>query len=96
MWRRSHLALANALGAYKVTVLLQLKSAQFSGGQVVDCDPNGITTLVGPNNSGKTSTLREIYSAIRYNETGPVLTSVNVEMLGSIDDLDNGFATTSK
>lgn len=59
------------------SVRVQLRSLTFSGGQVLQLEPDSIVVLVGPNNAGKTSTLREILGSLEKKENGPVLALVD-------------------
>jgi predicted ATPase len=71
-----------------VTPLVQVESISFSDGQEIPIEPRGITILVGPNNSGKTSTLREIDSAFQLGKCGPVLTDVTIQKKGDVETLE--------
>ena len=43
--------------------------------------------IVGPNNSGKTSTLREIQAILAGNEAGPVFDSIIIQTRGDLRDI---------
>ncbi len=66
---------------------VQLRSLAFSGGQKLELRPDSIVVLVGPNNAGKTSTLREVLRNLERRENGPVLAAVEWEMQGDEDAL---------
>ena len=66
---------------------VQLRSLIFSGGRKVELRPDSVVVLVGPNNAGKTSTLREVLKNLRDNETGPVLEAVNWQKDGDLNAL---------
>jgi predicted ATP-dependent endonuclease of OLD family len=72
-----------------VTPLVEVESVKFSDGQEIPIEPNSITILVGPNNSGKTSTLREIRSAFRSGAWGPVLAAVKTHKHGDTQILES-------
>jgi predicted ATPase len=71
-------AVAKTLRA-KVTI----KTLTFSDGTTLDLNPDDIVVLVGPNNSGKSASLREIEDHLR-NNTPPthVVTSVEIDKFG--------------
>jgi predicted ATPase len=67
-----------------------LKSLTFSDGTTVDTSGSKIVVLVGPNNSGKSSTLNEILvgaGASAHEEIGPVLRQVLFDKHGSSAEL---------
>ena len=66
---------------------VQLRSLIFSGGRKVELRPDSVVVLVGPNNAGKTSTLREVLKNLRDNENGPVLEAVNWQKDGDLTAL---------
>jgi ABC-type phosphate/phosphonate transport system ATPase subunit len=67
---------------------LLLQSLTFSDGTTVLTSEASIVALVGPNNSGKSSTLREIQDrACSADKPGPVLKSATFEKRGTYADL---------
>lgn len=58
---------------------VSVESLSFSGGQTVQFGPNDLVVIVGPNNSGKSATLREMIARLQSNEgyapPGHVLTA---------------------
>lgn len=63
----------------------------FSGGQEFSFGPNEKIIIVGPNNSGKSQTLREIVQVASEGERARpiVLKSLEIEKTGTLDDLKN-------
>ena len=70
-----------------MTISFRFESMTFSNGATVEIRPGSTTILVGPNNSGKTSTLRELLSFLAGNKTGPVVTSATIQKRGDTRDL---------
>lgn len=66
-----------------------ISSLKFSGGDVFEIEPAEKVILVGPNNSGKSQTLREILSICGNGKTERlhVLSSVTLRKTGNLDDL---------
>lgn len=63
----------------------------FSGGSEFSLGPNEKIILVGPNNSGKSQSLREILSLSKNEKKDRplVMTEVQISKIGSVDDLRN-------
>jgi energy-coupling factor transporter ATP-binding protein EcfA2 len=61
----------------------------FSGGQTIDFNPQDKIVLVGPNNSGKSQTLREILGLAKEGEKYRPVTVTKLELVktGSTEDL---------
>jgi ABC-type lipoprotein export system ATPase subunit len=61
----------------------------FSGGDTFQLNPNEKIIIVGPNNSGKSQSLREIMSITQNgtNERTVVVTELEIEKNGSSNDL---------
>ncbi|WP_344949000.1 ATP-dependent nuclease [Actinomadura miaoliensis] len=67
----------------EVPIKVAISKLHFSDGDSVDIPENGVTVIVGPNNSGKSFSLRNISTAAsgtidHYGEIGPVVTGVEV------------------
>lgn len=75
--------------ANKVDAKITLKSLTFSDDTKIHLNPNDIVVLVGPNNSGKSASLKEIEDHLR-NKVPPthVVTSVEVEKAGSAENAE--------
>jgi hypothetical protein len=59
---------------------------KFSGGETLALGDDSILVIVGPNNAGKSSVLRELREHIQLNRrVGPVLSSAEIKVNGSID-----------
>jgi ABC-type uncharacterized transport system ATPase subunit len=78
---------------------IYVESIQFSGGQEVTLNESSILVIVGPNNAGKSSVLREIRDRLqeRYR-FGPVLKNAEIRVIGSVaafqkQILEAGIAT---
>lgn len=65
----------------------RINSLTFSDGSEIEINQDEIVLLVGPNNSGKTSCLRELVSKLQTHIGGPVLNHVDYGKSGSPDDL---------
>ena len=72
-----------------MTVSLWVKTIVFSGADDVELTEGSIAVIVGPNNSGKTSTLRELLSALETDTHGPVVSSVVFGKIGDKTDVTN-------
>lgn len=65
----------------------RLSSITFSGGEVVPIEPGSVLILVGPNNSGKSTALREIEDRVRSpGNVGTVVTQISEERDGTSED----------
>lgn len=70
----------------------KLKSAVLSGGTTISFAPEGVTAIVGPNNCGKSTFLREIQSAVAtpaaQSRAARVVTSeIHFQRSGSVTEL---------
>jgi AAA domain, putative AbiEii toxin, Type IV TA system len=70
-----------------MTISLCIAQITFSGGQTLQLPPGSTTIIVGPNNSGKTATLRGLLAAVEGKEPGPVVQSATINKSGSSTDL---------
>lgn len=59
----------------------------FSDGATITLSPGSTTIIVGPNNSGKTSTLRELWSLVSGDEYGPVVANAMIQKRGDTGDI---------
>lgn len=67
---------------------LVLRSLTLNDGTVVEVPDNGVVLFVGPNNSGKSQSLRDIKMLLESQVgTGIVVTTVDAEMHGSVDEI---------
>jgi energy-coupling factor transporter ATP-binding protein EcfA2 len=78
---------------------VSLESITFSGGETIALEPDSVTLIVGPNSSGKTTSLREIHRLLRkdddnwnsleYPEPPPpvVVKELHIKKSGTVDDL---------
>jgi len=75
-----------------------LTSITFSSGQIVKIEPGQKILLVGPNNSGKSQALREIfyYSSLDENENNIVICDLNFNKSGNSDDFINFIKKNGK
>lgn len=65
-----------------------INSIRFSDGNILSFDSNQITVFVGPNNSGKSATLKELNILIRQkNREGKVVKDLELTKTGDISDL---------
>ena len=68
-----------------------LSKIVFSSGDMVSLDKGDLLVIVGPNNSGKSSSLREIVRATRGENIGPVIKECEVEQTGSFEVMRKWF-----
>lgn len=61
-------------------------SITFSSGERIDLEPNETLIIVGPNNAGKSSTLRELLASAHRQAVGPVISSAPIKKDGNADD----------
>jgi energy-coupling factor transporter ATP-binding protein EcfA2 len=65
-----------------------ISNIKFSDGSKIDFNPNQITVFVGPNNAGKSATLKELNSLTRIkNREGKVVKDFTIVKEGTLDDL---------
>ncbi|MCZ6654443.1 MAG: AAA family ATPase [Planctomycetota bacterium] len=69
-----------------------VSSIEISGGQEIPLSPDDLLVVVGPNNSGKSSLLREIKRYARDHTSGPVVNSVAFSGQGDPGELQAWFA----
>ena len=67
----------------------------FNNGKILPINPNDIVIFVGPNNSGKSQSLRDIYKKISVELESTVIKDVKVQR-GSLDELKMSIKATSK
>jgi hypothetical protein len=70
-----------------MSISLWIEELEFSGGENIKLESDSCTILVGPNNSGKTSCLREITKFLAKGKVGPVLRGITVKKSGEKRDL---------
>jgi hypothetical protein len=69
---------------------IYVESIEFSGGQTIKLTENSILVVVGPNNAGKSSVLREIRDhAWSGAQFGPVLNRVSLVVRGDSSAFEN-------
>jgi len=67
-----------------------IKSIEFSGGQKLDLNEKDKILIVGPNNSGKSQTLRDLIATVSGKaQDNIVIHDVELEKIGTPDDLIN-------
>ena len=68
----------------------------FSDGTLVELNPDDIVVLVGPNNAGKSATLREIESLLgKHANPCRVITEIRMAKSGTLNDLEAAFEAHS-
>jgi energy-coupling factor transporter ATP-binding protein EcfA2 len=74
-----------------------IKSIKFSGGQTLELNEKDKLLIVGPNNSGKSQTLRDI-TAMVYggNQVNIVVQGLELEKVGSLEDFVEYMKTNSE
>ncbi|GGF26565.1 hypothetical protein GCM10011611_35760 [Aliidongia dinghuensis] len=71
----------------RVRPALFFESITFSDGTILTFDQDDIVVFVGPNNAGKSATLRELESWVGFPRPGVVITSATTRKAGTVDDL---------
>jgi energy-coupling factor transporter ATP-binding protein EcfA2 len=69
--------------------MLSFETITFSDGTTLALDEDDIVVFVGPNNAGKSATLRELETWVGHSNGGLVVTSVTMRKVGTVDDLRN-------
>src|ERR1035437_10174965 len=73
-----------------------ISKIEFSDSSKIDFDNNDIIVLVGPNNAGKSATLKEASNfLITKNTKAKVIKSISFSKSGSISDLNNFIESIS-
>ena len=71
-----------------MTNRIWISEIEFSDNSVIEFDKNQITVFVGPNNAGKSATLRELNLLTRSNSyKGVVVKNIRIEKEGTADEL---------
>lgn len=70
-----------------------ISKLQFNNGETVDISKNDIVVFVGPNNAGKSQSLKDIYALAQEPVQGTVITSIEItkntpELIPLLDTLD--------
>jgi hypothetical protein len=74
-----------------------LESINYNDGSKIDLDSEDIVILVGPNNSGKSATLKEAQQLIRsQSDKGKVLSSIRIASEGSSESLISWLSKKAK
>jgi hypothetical protein len=82
-WTRRTRQFVAALGQTK-DAKIYVESIQFSGGQLIQLTEGSILVIVGPNNAGKSSVLREIRDHLQDGRRfGPVIKSAEIRVKGT-------------
>jgi predicted ATPase len=64
----------------------RITDIKFSDGNSIDLEAGSLLVIVGPNNSGKSTALREIHSQIGQNPQRTVISDFNRELLGTEEE----------
>jgi ABC-type cobalamin/Fe3+-siderophores transport system ATPase subunit len=84
-WKRKGQRLLEALGPPRAAKIF-VESLQVSGGEKINLKQNSILVIVGPNNAGKSSILREIRDHLQdHYRFGPVLRDATIRITGTVD-----------
>jgi predicted ATPase len=71
-----------------MTTKIWIGEIEFSDGSIIEFDKNQITVFVGPNNAGKSASLRELNLMTRSNNNkGVVVKNIKIEKEGTCDEL---------
>ncbi len=79
-----------------MTVRIWLSEIQFSDKSKISFDKNDIVVLVGPNNAGKSASLKEVAELLRTKKEGKVLKEIAIEKEGSETDFISFLTNLSK
>lgn len=72
-----------------------VKSLKFNDGTVIDLNPNDIVVIVGPNNMGKSATLREIEQKVASPQSATtILNGIQIDRVGSSEGLASWLERT--
>lgn len=72
-------------------------NAVFSDGTKVEFENSGITLMVGPNNAGKSASLKEMHSLLKGVKQGTkVVKEITMSKIGSTEDLISLLSDISK
>jgi len=81
----------------KVDLKIWIESIVYNDGAKIDLAAEDIVILVGPNNSGKSATLKEAQQLIRsQTDKGKVLSSIGISSQGSSENLVSWLSERSK
>jgi AAA domain, putative AbiEii toxin, Type IV TA system len=84
-WKRTGLRLLDTLMRPRDAKIF-VEEIEFSGGQKIKLTESSILVIVGPNNAGKSSVLREIREHLLEGwRFGPVLRNANISVRGTAD-----------
>ncbi len=74
-----------------------VKSISFNDGTTIALNPDDVVVIVGPNNMGKSATLREIESKVHSpGSESVILTAIEVERAGEVDRLESWLSRTCR
>ena len=78
-------------------VRVSINELEFSDGSKIGFDQNDIVVLVGPNNAGKSATLKETLKMLENKEySGKVVKGIDIVKQGSVEDLISSLKPSSK
>jgi ABC-type molybdenum transport system ATPase subunit/photorepair protein PhrA len=84
-WKRTGLRIFDTLMRPRDAKIF-VEEIEFSGGQKIKLTESSILVIVGPNNAGKSSVLREIREHLLEGwRFGPVLRNANIQVRGTAD-----------
>jgi hypothetical protein len=85
-WKRLMLSLVEGSLSVSREAKIFIGSIKFSGGEKLTLADNSILVIVGPNNAGKSSALRELRDHIQDSRPfGPVLSGAEVRVSGNVE-----------
>jgi predicted ATPase len=75
-----------------------IKSAGFSDGSTIQFNENDIVVFVGPNNAGKSASLKEMVWSINQNDyiKNNVIKKITIGKIGAVDEMISDLETISK
>lgn len=75
---------------------LWIEQIAFSDGSCVDLGGEDVVLIVGPNNAGKSATLRAVRDILTSNAKSPVVSQLKIGREGSADDVEQWLDTFAK
>jgi hypothetical protein len=101
-WKKRGQRLLDAVTQRDREAKIYVESIKFSGGQAISLNDSSILVIVGPNNAGKSSVLREIRDHLQDgSKFGPVLDNAEIRVRGSTGAfkkqiIESGLATSKE
>ena len=79
-----------------MTPRVWVEQIEFNDGSRLDFGKSDIVVIVGPNNSGKSATLRSIRDLLTSGGTSPIVSKLTRKQEGSIEDVITRLSSFTK